>query len=463
MKILTRYILKEHIGPFFFAILVIMLIFLLNILFRVLGRMLSRGIHIVTILELLSLNLAWILALAVPMAVLVSTLIAFGKFSAENEVTAIKASGISFFQILMPVVVASAFLAVGLIVYNNTILPEFNHRARLLNEDIYRKKPTIKMEPNVVFTDIPNYNIITKEIIELGDSSRMEAVIIDDLTYDDKRRTILAQRGSLKFDKYADRLFFDLYNGEIHEIENDEFSKYQKLKFDRYRINVDFPGLSLKRSESGYRGDREKSVEMMEEDIREHRKSMSERKGKIASIIQNQLVQAFDENLLEKSTSSKAGNESAGTKDDHQYRAQLGIVKKKLANFRNQIEMEKRLIKSYSRNINSLKVEIHKKYSIPVACIIFVFVGAPLGTLTRKGNLGVAGGISGLFYMIYWVSLIGGEMLADRQMLSPVLAMWGANIVVGAFGLYLMLITVKEYRPSWKGFGQKAKGTGKGR
>jgi len=447
LKTLTRYILKEHIGPFLFAITLLTLIFLLNILFRDLGRMLSRGVHILTFLELLGLNLAWIFALSFPMGVLVSTLFTFGKFSAENEITAIKASGISFLQLLKPVLIAGILLAAGLIVYNNTILPEFNHRARLLSEDIYRKIPTIKIEPNVVFTDIPDINLFTKKIIDQDSSSRLETIIIDDLTNPNKRKTILAQWGILQFDKEADRLIMDLYDGEIHEVDYNNLSDYRRGTFNRHRLSIDIPGLSLKRSNSSYRGDREKTIQMMEADIKKHRESIAARNERITTQIAQQFANELPPDLFQNLDGPITPSNSDVYAYDKTNTDLFQIVKTRLKNSQNQIKQEKRLIRSYSRNISSLQVEIHKKYSIPVACIIFIFVGAPLGIVTKKGNMGVAVAISMLFFLMFWVGLIQGEILADRQIVSPAFAMWSADIIMGIIGLVLVFFTVREVNP----------------
>ena len=109
-----------------------------------------------------------------------------------------------------------------------------------------------------------------------------------------------------------------------------------------------------------------------------------------------------------------------------------------------QITAEMNIIKNYESANYKLMVEVHKKYSIPFACIVFVLVGAPLGIMSRKGNLAVAGGISFGFFLLYWASLIAGEELADNQIISPFIAMWLANIIVGAGGIYLVIHSIHE-------------------
>ena len=93
---------------------------------------------------------------------------------------------------------------------------------------------------------------------------------------------------------------------------------------------------------------------------------------------------------------------------------------------------------SNNKQMDMYLVEIYKKYSIPFACVIFVLIGAPLGMITRKGGFGVAAGMSLGFFLLYWACLIGGEKLADRELLSPFLSMWAANIVLGSAGIYLV-------------------------
>ena len=118
-------------------------------------------------------------------------------------------------------------------------------------------------------------------------------------------------------------------------------------------------------------------------------------------------------------------------------------VKERLSTARNVIISDVEYCKLNKEEINRYEVEIHKKYSLPAACIVFILIGAPLGMMTRKGGIGVAAGISIVFFLIYWAFLIGGEKLSDRGLLSPFLGMWSANIVLGILGI---LLTVKAAR-----------------
>ncbi|RKY92799.1 YjgP/YjgQ family permease [candidate division KSB1 bacterium] len=444
MKLLSKYILRQHVGPFLFSIGIVTFIFLLNLIFQDFGRILSRGLKLTVILEFLALNLAWIIALAVPMSVLVATLSTFGRLSADNEITAIKSSGINFFQILLPILIAASILTVIMIEFNDKILPDLNHRARLLSRDIFRKRPTLKLEPKVVFSDLPHMNILVQEIEEKGDSANIRGVVIDERNNSRLSKTILAKSGVIKFDFNSERLIMTLYDGEIHEIDTENFSNYRWMQFEKYKIAVNIPDLTLKRSKAGSRGDREKTIKMMQADIQNHRRAMQRQKQVLATVITNAFKETFPATLLKSASLDASGNVPVDIQTIHLSRGQLSSLINKLERTLHQIQMGQQALANYDKSIHSLQVEIHKKYSIPAACIVFVLIGAPLGIKTRKGNLGISSGISLLFFVLYWVSLIGGEELADRRLISPFLAMWGANILVGTAGICLAYYTITE-------------------
>ena len=119
-------------------------------------------------------------------------------------------------------------------------------------------------------------------------------------------------------------------------------------------------------------------------------------------------------------------------------------VLNKVNNSKNILMSDFNRLKYWQDEINKYLVEIYKKYAIPVACIVFILIGAPLGTMTKKGGFGIAASISLFFFLIYWACLIGGEKLADRSLLSPFMGMWIANIILGIAGIILTYRTVKE-------------------
>jgi lipopolysaccharide export system permease protein len=446
---LWRYILKEHIGPFIFANCVIILVFLLNLVFRELGRILSRGLAFSLIMEFFFLNMAWIIALAVPMAVLISSLMAFGRLSGDNEIVAMKAGGVSILNIIFPVFIVSIFLAIFLIWFNNHVLPDFNHRARLLASDIARKRPTISLEPGVIYRDLPGYNLLVQKIKERPDTSYATSVFIEDNSDPNKSKIIFAESGKIFVNHSAGLLIMILYDGEMHELELERMEQYRKLYFPKQVISISVPDIVLNRSESEYRGDREKSAQTMLGEVRNNEKTIAERKAQIRKIIAAHFnrylpVMESHQTAEEAPTSGKPITEKVLPGPENPARLTLQSIAQAHQQLRQQLEGESNVTANLERANYVLLVEIHKKYSIPVACIVFVLVGAPLGIMARRGGLAVAGGISFGFFLLYWASLIGGEELADNQFISPFMAMWLANILVGIGGIYLVFHSIHE-------------------
>jgi len=452
MMIITRYIIKEHVGPFFLGLATITFAFLLNIVFRELGKLLGKGLPTTVILEFFVLNMAWILALAIPMAVLISTLMAFGRLSADNEIAALKASGVHLYRLIAPILILAALLAAGMERFNNCVLPDVNHRTRLLTRDISRKRPTLKLEPNVFFNEIDNYSVLVKEIKK---DDLLISILINDQSDSRFNRTIIAEKGRLTFSENPEGLKFTLLNGEIHSVEKAHLENYQREMFQKREMWIDVSNMVLKRQESEHRGDREKSADMMRQDIKNNMDVITDRKDRTRQSVRSHLADVFPNLVL--SDSSRQHSPSPGYK-----RTTTQTPKRRINKIQQQIESNFITIEQTKRSNSQLSVEIEKKYSIPVACIVFILIGAPLGIMARQGGLALAGGLSLVFFLVYWTFLIGGEQLADRRIIGPVAAMWAPNILVGLAGLYLVIHSVREITfipwDRWAGWFRRLRG-----
>ena len=436
MLILWRYILKEHIGPFLFGLAIITLVFLLNIIFRELGRILSRGLGIGIIAEFFFLNMAWILALAVPMAVLIASLMAFGRMSGDGEITAMKAGGVSILNIMLPVFVASLALAIFLVWFNNHVLPDANYRTKLLASDIFRKRPTLNIEPGVMYNDIDDYSILVQNIKGKTDTSYVTNIDIEDNSDPSKSTFIRAKRGKIFLDQTSGMLYLILYDGYMHELDLEKMEQYSTIDFPRQTVSISVPDMVLTRTEEGYRGDREKSSKMMLSEVKANNVDIEERYRSAGKLVR----EYFAKYLPGQESDTLTISQGSGNKS----RYKLERIRSDNIRLKNQINSELSSLTSLDRENWRLMVEVHKKYSIPFACIVFVLIGAPLGIMARRGSLAVAGGIAFLFFLLYWSSLIGGEELADNQFISPFWAMWMANILCGAGGLYLIFHSIHE-------------------
>ena len=447
MYILSKHVIRQHIGPFFFGFFIITLLFLLNLVFKELGRILSKGLEFWVVIEFFALNLAWIVALAVPMGVLMACLMAFGQLSADYEITAIKSSGISLYRVILPVLLVAAGLTIFLIWFNNYVLPDSNHRLRLLARDITMKKPTVNLEPGYLYEDVPDISILVKQLHEKEGLSLIKDVLIHDKSDPNINRSILANHGEIFVNKQTGLLQVTLFDVEIHEVNSDKLQQYNRSEFQKYLMNIPIPDMVLQRRDSEYRGDREQSAQMMRKEIKSNNTLIQKRKDNLNKFINQQMSRFFSEKDIR--AEKDAGNIDTpiltnrlknSTRFKTNLKKQIRINKNILRRINSEIDVNR----SYMLSNNKLSVEIHKKYSIPFACIVFVFIGAPLGIMAHRGNMAIGGGISLIFFIIYWIFLIGGEELADRNLLSPFLSMWVANFIVGGFGLYLLIRAVRE-------------------
>ncbi len=429
--ILSFYILRRHIGPFLFSFVTLMFIFLLQFTMRFVDELVGKGLGMWIISELVVLNLAWMVVLAVPMSVLVATLMGFGSLSSHNETTAMKASGISLYRMIAPVLMTSILLAYLLVEFNNKVLPEANHRAKTLMMDIRRKKPTLTLAPGLFSQDIAGYSILVRKTFE--QSNDLEGITLYDYTNPPSQIIITGERGTVSFTPDYRKLVMDLFDGEIHEMSAEDPKLYRRVRFEKHRIVMNTEGFEFERSgESAFsRGDRELSVQIMRSYVDSlERENVTLSRQAIEPIKKNM------ESLLDGSKTDKASTGNpADTKAAALSRARYfnGIIASAISRIH------------YNQDrIDQYLVEIHKKYSIPAACIVFVLLGAPLGVMARRGTFGVAATLSLGFFVMYWACLIGGEKLADRGIITPFWGMWFANVVLGILGTYLTLRIGKE-------------------
>lgn len=430
-NILARYVLKEHVGPFFFAFIIITFILIIDFIPDLVDMVVGKDLPASVILKVFFYQMGWIIALSVPMSVLVATLMAFGRLTADFEVTAVKASGIHILRLLFPVILASCVLSYAMVYFNNVVLPELNHRARVLMQDVKRMRPTLQIRSGAFVHDIPGY-IILIDSVDHKSSNLTGVKIMETGKSRTSPRTIVAQTGHLTFTNQGRDLVFDLRDGEIHEFDDKRAENYRRLAFTTQRIIVSGVSKEFKESSDEFRTDREKSAQQMMEDIRVWQTGIVPYRNKISKLITERFRLLFSDSLAA-SPDSLADDEVALT---NLVRDEESAIQR--------ITREREGILTQQKLIDTYFVEVYKKYSIPTACIVFVLIGAPLGIIARRGSMGISIGISLGFFIIYWAFLIGGEDLADRGLISPFTAMWSANILLGAVGLYLLYIVTTE-------------------
>ena len=436
--------MKQSFTPFILSVGVITTVLFLQFLIRAIDRFLGKGLDIVTIFEYLYLNLAWIIALSVPMSLLISSVMTYGRMSQENEITALKSAGVNLFSIIKPALWFGSIVGFLLCLFNNFILPDMNYNARLLARDIYQKQPELTIEAGYFIDMVPEYTMIVKELEE----NKFKDVKIFSKNTQSEQTTIYAQTGSLESN--GNIITVNLQDGEIHEIDLENYDHYRRIKFSTHQITISMDDLLLNRTNEANRTDREMKVPAMIEKIRQNKISIEQIKKRIENSkedigIETKTDMSLDniiaqiELLKNDATPNKEEKRDYNKNtpiDEHEQEEMILSLNNNLRQFKNEFT----LIENYEKNNNKFLVEIHKKFTLPVACILFTLVGAPLGILVRKGGITIASGLSIAFFLVYYILLIWGEQLADRALLNPAIGSWMPNIILFILGLIILYL-----------------------
>ena len=438
MRIINKYILKELIPPFFLSVFILVFVLLTQFMVKHLDRFLGKGISFTTILKFILYNSASILSLAIPMAILVATMMAFGRLSSDNEITGFKSNGISYYNFLKPGLFFGIIVVVLMIPFNLWILPDMNHSMRKLTYQISKDRPDIDIRENMI-------NTIYDKVIYVGDKinndSYSDIVIFNKNNYKN-RTTILAESGQIN--SLEDGIVLDLKEGSIHEDIKSNNNEYRKTYFDQYNILIPFDNINFNKDKVLIKQDREMDINtlLLIIDKKNHEKNKLYTNNITNEIKINELeIEKVELKLNLGNIEKKKG------KDNQEYKTtfiKLSQLRTSIDNLNNSITKNKKIIPHFESEINNYEVELHKKFAIPFACIIFILLGIPLGIVSKKGSFSISIAISLGFFILYWALLTVGEFMGDEGKINPALSMWLGNIFIGTIALILFYISSIE-------------------
>jgi lipopolysaccharide export system permease protein len=562
VKILNRYVLREHAGPLTFALAALTSLLLLNYIAKNIGQLVGKGLPWTVIVEFIALSVPFTIAMTLPMAVLVAVLYGFSRLAAENEITAMKASGISVGRVLIPVVIGACGLTILMIGFNDQVLPRANHRLRTLQSDIARKKPTFALRPRVINEVSPGKLFLSAAHIDQA-TSRLREVTIYDLGDPTRDRTIYADSGLMALSPVTGELELTLFDGSMEEVQKATPSEFQRMFYRVDIIRVKGVGDQLTRSTNDdFKSDREMTVCELQENvasgedvegraIQEVRRTMVTAARAAATGIapprvpgpatapptQPGLGRTYCDAIAavgkfidrikgpKKPTRAPAqppeqparaigavaalppsvggqpgtfrrdlppvqtvppvhtvppaqtvppprpapvqhGGQTARavvqprpappitrmppqmptprmrvppfTPPVYHVPAMASPVSIALNMLSSTVEATRSEAENGVRSVDLYDNQIHKMFAIAVACVIFVFLGAPIALRFPRGGVGMVLGVSLGVFALYYIGLIAGEPLAQRGTVSPFLAMWTSDIAFGIVGLFLL-------------------------
>jgi lipopolysaccharide export system permease protein len=498
VRLLDRYLLRQFLPPLLFAFAAMTSIMLLNQVARRFGALVGKGLPWSVIGEVFLLCLPFIIAMTLPMAVLVAVLYTFSHLAADSEITAMRASGVSVLQLLRPMVLAGILLTAGNFGFTDQVLPQSNAKLRNLLINIQRKKPTLELREQVI-NEIPPSGLFLRASRIDATSGRLRSVTIYDMAGTDTRRIIYADSGVMGFANRGTDLQFRLYDGAIHAFKQSDPTLLQVTDFTTNTILVREVSNRLDlEANDGVRGDREMTTCEMMSTVRgaEYEIALAEarRRQSLSQDLRALLrlpaparpapvtlapLPAYCQGFAW--LAARLGTAQAdSTAQDLEYpplkavpvktpfkspRRMEGPVPRPGANGDRaatlalpavpppdspqvrppvrvttwaEVSAARDEVKSSGSRANQYLVEVHKKWAISVACLVFALVGIPMALRFPRGGMGLVIGGGLAVFAIYYVGLIAGEGLGNKDIVHPWTAMWAPNIifaVVAIFGL----------------------------
>jgi lipopolysaccharide export system permease protein len=463
MSILSRYLIRLHVGPFLFALGALTGLMLLNQIAKRLGDLLGKGLPWGWIVDVFALSIPFIVAMTLPMAALVAVLYATSRLAADSEVTALRAGGVSLWRVLRPLLVAGAVVTLVAFAFSDHILPRTNHKLRTLYSDIARKKPTFSIKEQVINEVRSNRLFLRAASIDPA-TYALRDVAIFDLADQERRRVIYADSGYLAITEDQEDAYLTLYSGVMHEFDRSDPATFQIAGFERDRVRIEGVGNELRRTlTDDYKSDREMSICEMERSVINARRDEQLARRRAVAARRSALYALVGQPAVTPDTAVAEGRLSPYCRALGSWASWLlpptleaqerrpstrsfpgprerptSVVRGLPPGLRaSEVRTEEDKVRSTRIRAARFLVEIHKKYAIATACLVFVLLGVPTAIRFPRGGLGFVIGMSLGIFAIYYVGLIGGESLADR-LTAPPWILWVPNVIFTVVGVILL-------------------------
>ncbi len=452
MKKLHIFILKMYIGPLIATFFVVVFVLLMQFLWKYIDDLIGKGLEFAVIAELLFYTSAGLVPLALPLAILLSSLMTFGNMGENFELTALKSAGISLQRIMSPLIILTVIMSVGAFYFSNNVLPYTNLRFRSLLYDVQQQRPEMQIREGIFYNGIDNFSI------KIASRNYRTNMMYDIKIYDhsDRRgnlKVTIADSGFMRITEDKGHLVTTLYSGYNYE-EMEERGRqrsersypHRNDRFDEQVLIIELSGFDLQRTDEEHF--RHNSQMMNLDQLVMTSDSLSqELTRQVVEHTGNMMRSSFfkkEAYLLEiHDTIVKAGRKPADifeleqslTHDQIRRAWDQALVDAKLAS--NQILSTKTNFDWRNKTIRRYEMEWHRKFTLSFACFIFFFIGAPLGAIIRKGGLGMPVVVSVLFFVLYYVVDISAQKFVRELVIPAFPGMWISSIILLPLGIFL--------------------------
>ena len=448
-KKLDKLILKAFVGPFIATFFITLFVFMMQILWKYIDDLVGKGLDIITLTKFLIYASATLVTLAMPIAILISSIMTFGKLGENFELVAIKSSGISLLRFMQPLFLVTILLSGVAFLFANYIAPVANLKFAVIYHDIYEKSPAFDLKDGVFYNGFNGFSIKVDK--KDKDRSTLHNVLIYEQTNSIQDNTIISEGGKMSMSTDKKFLQFQLENGNRYQ-ENGNFNykdnEFIDLHFKEYNKLFDLSQLNLqKTSDSLFMNNiRMKTMRQLNVDLDSlkhapdslYRKNQTELASYIRyakfkdSAVTKKEITAFEAKVPEKKLDS-----FDVLIPDTLRSSVFDQTLSQVNNTRNILEASVADYNAQQSDITQHKIEWHKKLSMSIACLVLFFIGAPLGSIIRKGGLGMPLVMALLFFMIFYLLNIFGEKFTKDHVLVPIVGMWLPVIILSPVGFFL--------------------------
>ena len=468
VKRLYRYMLRSYVPLLLMTFFICLFIVLMQFLWRYIDDLVGKGLSIDVIGELFFYAALTMVPMALPLAILLASLMIFGNLGEKFELTAMKASGISLLKVMSPLIILISFIAVGAFFFQNNVLPVAQTKMWTLLYSMRQKSPELEIPQGVFYTQIPGYNFYVES--KDRDSGTLFNMMIYDVSRGfDNARVILADSGHLKSADDKTHLFLQLYNGEQFENlpQNGAYSQssqpYRSENFDLKEILLAFDANFTRMDEAGMRNQYVgKNMTQLQATI----DSVGLRVDSIGAVYAKEIKERPYINVTPVSTvrslNGKAGEQqvripypaasvrsynidSVFYADLHRTRNYLTSAIGRVQTIKQEYEFRSFVMEEDRATIRRHGIEMHRKFTLSFACLVFFFIGAPLGAIIRKGGIGTPLVISVLLFIFYYIIDNTGFKFARDGKMAVWEGVWLSSFVLLPLGVFL---TYKAMRDS---------------
>ena len=454
LKKLHILLLRSFVGPFALTFFIVIFIMVMQFLFKYINDLIGKGLEFPVVSEFLLYTTASMVPMALPLALLMAALITFGNLGEYYELTAMKSSGISLLRIMMPLIILTVFLSGGAFLFANNVLPVANLKMRSLLYDIQRKRPAFQIVEGIFYNGIEGYSMR----IDNNDpnSNMLYGIRIYDHT-EKKGNTLvtIADSGYMKVSEDDQYLVFTLFSGRSYaelETENKNRTDFKfpsrRDFFQEQTILIELTGFGLDRTDESLFKSHYSMMSLST--LHHYEDSISLEIGKLYDnlhdVVSKRTYYSYRHiNPVSVSDTLSAEKRIYRLNADSLFsslggRYQVQAVTQALTHARatmnNATTMNTNLISKLDQ-LRRFEIEVQRKYTLSLACLIFFFIGAPLGAIIRKGGLGMPTVISVLFFLAWYVISMSGEQAARDGAISTVTGMWLASAILLPIGIWL--------------------------